>query len=695
VTQDRPGSHPQEIQTMPLSSMVERLEALANNLWWSWDTEASALWAEADPFRWERHHHNPVALMRDIEPERWELLEKTTFAVRVDQVWRRFREYLEAEPWSAQGAPELLAHGIAYFSMEFGLHESLRLYSGGLGILAGDHLRSASDLGIPLVGVSLLWRQGYFRQFIEDGRQLAAYLSADWRRLPIRPSLDTQGHEIVVEVAVGARQVQLKVWQLDVGRCRLLLLDSDLPDNTPADRELTRLLYGGDERMRIEQEVLLGIGGVKALRALGLDVGVFHLNEGHCGFVTLGLVAERMEYDGEALEEAVAAVRERCVFTTHTPVPAGHDRFPAELVHATLGRWAEGVGIELPELMDLGRVKPGDETETFCMTVVALRTCVASNGVSALHGAVSREMWRGLWPDRPVDEVPIHHVTNGVHPLYWTAPDTRALFDRYVPGWREQPWDPEIWAQVDHIPDEEWLKLRASLRQQLVETINRTSGRHFDPNLLILGFARRFAPYKRGNLLFREPERLRQLLRKYPLQIVYAGKAHPRDGHGQEIVAEVVRWSEAFEFRDRVVLLQDYDMRLGRQITAGADVWLNNPRRPQEASGTSGQKVVLNGGLNLSVLDGWWPEGFDGTNGWAIGLGEEWTDESAQDAHDSEALYRLLEEQVLPEWTDRPTGTPARWIERIRRSLKTCAPKFTSHRMVRDYTLEFYSPRCR
>lgn len=675
-------------------TMVERLRTLANNLWWSWDSDATALWAEADPFRWERHHHNPMALVRDVEPERWEALSKTTFAVRVDAVWRRFREYMEGEPWSATEAPALLQHGVAYFSMEFGLHESLRLYSGGLGVLAGDHLRSASDLGIPLVGISLLWRDGYFRQFIEDGRQLAAYLAADWTRLPISPSRDTQGNEIVVSVSIGDRTVHAKVWQLDVGRCRLLLLDADVDGNAPADRQLTRVLYGGDEHTRIEQEVLLGFGGVKALRALGLDVGVYHLNEGHCAFVTLALAAERMQFDGETLEEAVAAVRERCVFTTHTPVPAGHDRFNLEVVKSALGPWAEVTGIGLRALMDLGRVVPGDEKETLCMTVVALKTCVESNGVSALHGAVSRSMWHCLWPQLPVDDVPIRHVTNGVHPTFWTAPETRALFDRYVVGWREHPWDPEVWAQVDGIPDEEWVKLRAVLRQQLVEQINWASGRRFDPNALTIGFARRFAPYKRGNLLFRDPDRLRRMLRAFPVQIVFAGKAHPRDGHGQEIVAEVVRWSESFEFRDRVVLLQDYDMRLGRKITAGADVWLNNPRRPQEASGTSGQKVVLNGGVNLSVLDGWWPEGFDGTNGWAIGQGEEWRDEHAQDAHDGEALYRILEEQVLPEWMDRPTGTPARWIERIRRSVKTCAPKFTSHRMVRDYTLGFYLPRC-
>ena len=413
---------------MSRDEMVERLTALSNNLWWSWDSDASALWAEADPFRWERHHHNPVALMRDIEPERWDVLSQTSFAARVASVWQRFQHDITSEPWSASAVPELLSHGVAYFSMEFGLHESLRLYSGGLGVLAGDHLRSASDLGIPLVGVSLLWRQGYFRQLIEDGRQSAAYLSADWSRLPIHRSTDAEGNPATIEVMIGARTVFAQIWQLDVGRCRLLLLDTDIEGNSKDDRALTYQLYGGDEKMRIEQEILLGIGGVRALRALGLEIGVYHMNEGHCAFVALALAAEHMASGGSTLTEATAQVRERCVFTTHTPVPAGHDRFKLEIVTEALGKWAESVGLTVPEIMDLGRVEQGNEAETLCMTVVALKSSAASNGVSALHGRVSRAMWQPLWPSLPADDVPIHHVTNGVHPLYWTTKETRALF---------------------------------------------------------------------------------------------------------------------------------------------------------------------------------------------------------------------------------------------------------------------------
>lgn len=672
------------------TTMLERLTGLANNLWWSWDTAATELWIEIDPFRWDRYGHNPVALLRDVEPSRLQALAAGPFAAKLDAVWDRFQAYVDGEGWCARTLPQLLEHGVAYFSMEFGLHESLHLYSGGLGVLAGDHIRSASDLGVPLVGVSLLYRQGFFRQLIDDGRQLAAYPQANWDRLPIRPCKATDGRLIEVDVPIEDRLVKARVWELDVGRCRLLLLDTDYDANGPADRELTRNLYGGDEWMRIRQEVVLGFGGVRALASLGLEVGVYHLNEGHCAFVSLARIGDRLE-DGLTLAEAIAENRENSVFTTHTPVPAGHDRFSSAVVEATLGPWIVEIGLTVPEVMDLGRIEAGAADETLCMTVLALRTSAASNGVSALHGEVSRKMWNALWPELPAAEVPIHHVTNGVHPVYWMAPEVRELFDQHVPGWRDEPWNDALWASVDDISDAEWLAVRATLRRRLIDRIAARSGVKFDPDALTIGFARRFAPYKRGDLLFRDPARLKALLDRTGVQIVYAGKAHPRDTAGQAIIAEVIRRSEQFDFRDRVILLQDYDMTLGRLITAGADVWLNNPRRPHEASGTSGQKVVLNGGLNLSVLDGWWPEGFDGTNGWAIGAGEEWTDEAAQDAHDAEALYRILEDQVLPEWMDRPNGVPSRWIQRIRRSVRTGVPKFTSHRMVRDYATRFYA----
>jgi alpha-glucan phosphorylase-like protein len=422
---------------------------------------------------------------------------------------------------------------------------------------------------------------------------------------------------------------------------------------------------------------------VRALQALGVSPAVHHLNEGHCAFVVLQLAADAMA-DGASFEEAMAHTRSRCVFTTHTPVPAGHDRFEQSLVAATLGPWAESVGLSTERVMQLGRVHEGDVDETLCMTVVAMKGSRGTNGVSKLHGEVSREMWHGLYPDRPVEAVPIGHVTNGVHPLFWMHPAARALFDDHLPGWRDRVWDPAIWAGVDAIPDEALQSLRDQLRGELCQLVRERTGAAFADDRLTIGFARRFAPYKRGWLIFSDPERLEALLGR-GVQLVFAGKAHPRDEAGKQIVSQVVRFAERSGFRDRVVLLEDYDMHLGRVLTAGADVWLNNPRRPKEASGTSGQKVCLNGGLNLSILDGWWPEGFDGTNGWSIGDGSVATDQQAQDRVDAQELYGLLEQQVLPTWNDR-----AAWLGMVRRCIATCAPAFSSHRMVRDYVLERY-----
>lgn len=678
-----------------LPASLKNLERLAWNLWWSWDAEAAELWASIDPLRWELCHHNPVALLQDVEPQRLEeLAVDPTFLDRMNAVFDRFCAYLAEPSWCAEAAPAVHRGGVAYFSMEFGLHESLRLYSGGLGVLAGDHLRSASDMGVPLFGVSLLYRQGYFRQVIDEHFQLAAYPTAHYERLPVRPCL-RDGRFVEISVPMGTHEVHARVWRLDVGRTTLFLLDTDFEANNVHDRRLTHQLYGGDHAHRIRQEVLLGMGGVRALKALGIDVAAYHLNEGHCAFVGLQLMADEL-VRGRSLEDAILATRERCVFTTHTPVPAGHDRFDWNLVNRTLGPWRDALGLPRGTLMDLGRERPGDWDEPLCMTVLALRLSAASNGVSALHGRVSREMWRNIWPERPVDEVPIGHITNGVHPVFWMAPAARELFDRRVPGWRTRTWDPEIWAAALNIPDEELWELRSTLRRALIDEIRRRTGKQLDPDALTIGFARRFAPYKRGDLIFSEPERLIALFEDgVPGQIVYAGKAHPRDELGQQILGQVVKWSHHRTFRDRVVFLEDYDITLGRLLTAGADVWLNNPRRPKEASGTSGQKVVLNGGLNASVLDGWWPEGYDGTNGFAIGEGREWDNEAEQDRFDAASLYQVLEQEIFPAWRDRDGGLPRAWLQRVRRSIATCAPLFSSHRMVRDYTLDLYDPRCR
>lgn len=644
------------------------LETLATNLWWTDHAEAEALFRSIHPGLWERSRHNPVALLPHAEPEHVEHA-----AELVGQMAAEL-----AEPGWCDDVEGMNDTTIAYFSMEFGLHQSLRIYSGGLGVLAGDHLRSASDLGVPLIAVGLLYREGYFRQVFEDGEQTESYPRARFDRLPVRPVVDDDETPIEVEVPIGEDTVKVRAWSLAVGRVALVLLDTDLDENSAAARALTARLYGGDETMRIRQEVLLGIGGLKFLRAMGNDPDLLHLNEGHCAFAPLVLWSE------SSPEEA----RERCVFTTHTPVPAGHDRFSAELVRAELGPWCKSAGLDVEAVIGLGRVDPKDEDETCCMTVIGIRLSRSTNGVAALHGVVSRTMWSELWPDRPVDEVPIGHITNGVHPVFWSAPATRAFYDDRVPGWRQRTWDPEVWRAIEDVSDEALWLLRNRLRLRLLTEVEHRTGVALDPTALTIGFARRFAPYKRGDLIFSDPDRLEQILDR-GVQLIYAGKAHPRDDAGKRLVANVLDWSERFP--GQVVLLEDYDIRLGGLLTSGADVWLNNPRRPREASGTSGQKVIFNGGLNLSVLDGWWPEGFDGTNGFSIGDGEEWEDQAAHDAHDALDLYRKLEQEVLPLWEDRgPLGVPHAWLQRVKRSIATCAPKFSSHRMVKDYVEQVY-----
>ena len=628
------------------------LERLAQNLWWSWDVEATALFESLDPQLWEAVNHNPVALLQEVD-----LPTDPAFAAHVQDIWARFEAYLaDDQTWAHLNRPNLGC--VAYLSMEFGVHESVRIYSGGLGVLAGDHVRSASDLGIDLVGVGLLYRHGYFRQLIDDGRQVAAYPDALFDRLPLR-------RVGLVQLMDGCSAV---VWELRVGRVRLLLLDTDHEGNAPHHREITRQLYGGDSGMRIRQELVLGIGGIRALQCVGIEPDVLHLNEGHCAFAPMELVRQRVGA-GQNLDVAEAEVKAMTVFTTHTPVPAGHDRFDWRLVGPALESWRKSVGWGDGILMDRGRLVPRDLEEPLNMTILALNCSRQANGVSELHGRVSRRMFPGR---------DIGHVTNGVHPLFWMAHDMQELLDRRLPGWREHLLDADFWSGVSALTDRDLTGVRGRLRARLAERAG------LDPEGLVVGFARRFAPYKRANLLFSDPARLSRLC-DAGLQVVFSGKAHPRDGSGQALIAEVLRWSRSRPFRGRVVFLEDYDIALGRLLTSGADVWLNNPRRPREASGTSGQKVVLNGGLNLSVLDGWWPEAYDGTNGWAVGQPRHYSSTEEQDAADAEDLYRVLEEQVLPEW-----GTAA-WLQRVRRSMETGVVAFNTHRMVGDYASKIYS----
>ncbi len=654
-----------------------RLDDLAHNLWWCWNPDAADLFRALDPERWTELHHNPVHLLAEISDE---TLVARCPPQRLAGVEQDFHAYLTAtDTWAARNVPKLV-DPVCYFSMEFALHESLPIYSGGLGVLAGDHVKSSSDLGLPFVAVGLLYREGYFKQVIEYGGQVPAYPKVPLEVLPLK-KLD-----IVVQVPHGRSSYAATAWEIQVGRVRLLLLDSDLPQNAMEHRQLSRHLYGGDDAMRIRQEVLLGIGGMRLLRALGIQPGVVHMNEGHCAFAVLELVREGIAA-GLDTDAALAAARASCVFTTHTPVPAGHDRFDWEIKNSALSGMRVSMGLPEGALMDLGRVTPGDISESLCMTVLALRGSRSANGVSKLHGEVSREMWTALWPKTPVADVPIAHVTNGVHVPSWIHPKVAATLDRVSPGWRRGE-AVDLAAASDH---ELWA-LRTDLRYELVGYARRRTGhKTLISQALCIGFARRFAPYKRGNLLFSDPDRLARLLFRHPIQLFFAGKAHPRDHAGQDIIREVLKWTRDERFRGRVVFLPDYDMELGRRLTQGVDLWLNLPRRPREASGTSGMKVPLNLGVNASVLDGWWPEVYDGTNGFAVGEARDYATTAEQDADDAESLFRILEDQVVPEYFDRDAhGIPRAWVQRMRRSLETCLQQFHTDRMVAEYASRFY-----
>lgn len=657
----------------------ERLSRLCANLWWCWDAQATELFAALHPERWEEVHHNPLVLLDELDDRALaRALARAPGAL--DAVERRFDAYMAAtETWASREMAGFEG-SVCYFSMEFALHESLPIYSGGLGVLAGDHLKSASDLGIPLVGVGLLYREGYFKQVIANNRQVPAWPATPLEHTPLR-KLD-----VFVDVPHGHHTYKAQVWELDVGRIRLFLLDSDVEGNRPEHRNLSMQLYGGDAATRIQQEVLLGIGGVRALRALGIAPTVIHMNEGHAAFAVIERWREELQA-GHSRAEAFQRVRKGCVFTTHTPVDAGHDRFNWDLKKEALEGLREDMNLPEGAFMDLGRVQPGNVNEPLCMTVLALRGSRGANGVAKLHGEVSRKMWKNLYPTLAEADVPIGSVTNGVHAPSWMSAETQRLLDEASPRWREG-----VLPSLEAVSDERLWEMRCSLRLRLVAWANRELGRDWlDPDALTIGFARRFAPYKRGNLLFTDPDRLAAILTKHPVQILFAGKAHPRDAAGQGILRDVLEWTRDERFRGRVIFLPDYDMALGRRLTQGVDVWLNTPRRPREASGTSGMKVPLNLGINCSILDGWWPEAFDGTNGWAIGDAVERPTPEEQDAVDVESLYQLLEQDIVPEFYRRTDdGVPHDWVHRMRRSLETCAHQYHTSRMVAEYTRKYY-----
>ena len=653
-----------------------------------------------DAAAWRESNHNPIALLHRYPGDELDRhIDALALRSRVNFWYRRLQEYLTGETtWCAARGGPLSAATIAYFSAEFGIHESLPLYSGGLGTLAGDHLKSASELGLPIVGVGLFYAKGYFHQRVDStGWQREEYGKTDINALPLVHAAAADGSALTVDVQCGSDTLRASVWLAHVGRTRLLLLDSDLPSNAPPLRELTSALYGGDELTRIRQEILLGIGGLRALRALGIRPTVLHLNEGHSAFAILERVRERVEEDGLTFDEAWRATGIQTVFTTHTPVDAGHDRFSPELIDQQLGWLRPALNIDLARLMAVGRVDPNNAREPFTMTVLGLKGARQRNAVSHLHGHVTRRMWNSLWPGRQEEDVPIGHVTNGVHVMTWLAPSMARLYERGLgPQWVNHQSDPATWRAVADFDDEELWEAHAALRRNLVAFARRRTGaaEALDPDALTIGFARRFATYKRATLILSDLERLARLCRdaSRPVQLVFAGKAHPRDDGGKAMLRQIVELTHDTRFKGRIVFLEDYDINVARHLVQGVDVWLNTPLRPLEASGTSGQKAALNGVLNLSILDGWWAEAYDGLNGFAIGSELTHADPAVQSRRDAAALYDVLEREVIPVFFDRDeAGFPRRWIQRMKRSIMTLAWRFSADRMVLDYATTRYS----
>ncbi|MFC1488345.1 alpha-glucan family phosphorylase [Thermodesulfobacteriota bacterium] len=693
----------------------ERLRALAQNLWWAWHPDVIRIFSDLDPHLWRTVRHNPIAFLNQTTPEQVE--ERAADLVlhsRINYAFRRLNEYIERQKtWGAIHCGNLHNRQIIYFSAEFGLHESIPVYSGGLGILAGDHLKSASDLGIPLTGIGLLYHQGYFDQRLnKDGWQEEDYTDLDINTLPLQAVTGDDGQPLMIRVDTRIGFLQARVWQLLVGRIRLLLLDSNVDGNSSEDRELTSRLYGGDNKLRIRQELLLGIGGARILQALKTFPGVLHLNEGHSAFAILEEIRRVMEYDQISFYRARRRVSLYTVYTTHTPVPAGHDRFSPEMIEEHLGIFREKLGLSHDEFMALGRVNPENKEEPFCMTVLALKNSSRANGVSAIHADVSRRMWHSLWPERREAEVPIGHITNGVHVLSWLAPQMHRLLEtRLSQDLPTRMVHPDAWEKVAEIDDGELWETHQSLKMRLIRFVRRQLllqaerwghqktvqqiDQILDPAVLTIGFARRFATYKRGDLILSQPERLAKLIgdARQPIQIIFAGKAHPRDDEGKRILQQIAQFSFKSKYFRRVVFVENYDYNVARHLVQGVDVWLNNPRRPLEACGTSGQKVILNGGLNLSVLDGWWNEAYDGQNGFAIGDGGMHNDPNVQYQRDAEALFETLEKEVIPCYYDRNTsGIPHRWVQRMKRGMLSLGWRFNADRMVKDYAERFYLP---
>jgi starch phosphorylase len=698
------------------SDIYDKLTEMARNLWWAWQPEVVLIFRELNPMRFRELKHNPVLLLQEFTPESLEKRARELILhSRVNWAYRRMIEYLESDrTWGSTHAGLLGHRPVAYFSAEFGIHESLPNYSGGLGVLSGDHLKSSSDLGVPLVAVGLLYQEGYFHQTINvEGRQQESYEKIITEQLPIGLVTDGKGQELRISVETRSDEIFARVWKVLVGRVSLFLLDTNIAQNNEENQRLTDRLYGGDQHKRIRQELLLGVGGARALTAMGILPNVVHMNEGHSAFAPLEYVRMAMHEDGRSYDEAVRDVSAKCVFTTHTPVPAGHDRFDAALIEENLGPLGEQIGLDHHGLMGLGRVNPENAEETFCMTVLAFKLSQCANAVSNLHGVVSRRMWSHLWPWKTEKEIPIGHITNGVHVPTWLAGQMRVLYDRFLPeGWSSRTGEPEVWSNFEKVSAGELWETHQSLKNRLIqyaresavaqavqrgdseEQIKRLQN-SLDPRALTIGFARRFAPYKRADLILKDLSEFRRIIlnSERPIQFIFAGKSHPADENGKAILQRIFKLMQTPEFKGHVIFLEDYDISLGRHLVQGVDVWLNNPRRPLEASGTSGQKVVLNGGLNCSVLDGWWAEAYDGKNGFAIGMGRTHNNNDIQDDRDAVALHDVLVNEVVPLYYERDDDDlPQGWIYRMKRAIRTLGWRFNADRMVMDYVTSSYIP---
>jgi starch phosphorylase len=720
IVQEKPFMRPLYTFTVrpSLPPDLEPLSELANNLMWSWDHELIALFNRMDPDLWDETWHNPVMMLGRMTQERLvELAADDSFVSQLRRAQQRLNDYMTRTAWyTRQYQKPCNDPLIAYFSMEFGLTESLQIYSGGLGILSGDHLKSASDLGIPLVGVGLLYQKGYFHQYLNaDGWQQENYPVNDFYNLPLTLQRDEQGDPIFVQVTYPGREVHAQIWRADVGRVQLYLLDTNIGVNSQEDQNIADYLYGGDGELRLKQEIMLGIGGVRALKALGIHPTVYHMNEGHSAFLSLERVRALMQERDLTFAQAQELAKAGALFTTHTNVPAGIDRFPADLIGRYFGHYYGDLGLNHDQFLALGRQNPNDPYEPFNMAILAFRMAAYANGVSKLHGVVARKMWQAVWPNVPPSEIPIGSITNGVHQASFISRDMASLFDRYLgPRWRETPGDAKLWSRVDRIPSAELWNTHERRRERLVsfarkrlhEQLARRGASNaqllaaeeaLNPEALTIGFARRFATYKRATLLLHDPDRLIRILssRDRPVQIIFAGKAHPHDNPGKELIRQIVHTARREELRPRLVFLEDYDLNIARYMVQGVDVWLNTPIRPREASGTSGIKASANGVLNLSVLDGWWDEAYSPKIGWAIGRGEVYEDRNYQDHVEASALYDLLEKEVIPLFYDRGSDKfPRGWIDKMKESMKSVCPTFNTHRMLREYTDRYYIPCC-